>query len=381
MKRDICIIGGGASGMAAAIAAKEANPSKSVIIIEKKNGLGRKLLATGNGKCNITNTACEEYEQIKNFFAKMGLAIRTDEQGRCYPYTEESKAVLGALTRRLEQLDVEVLSALPVVEIGRSACGGFAAHLTNKTVESKQMILACGGKAGSTFGTTGDGFGFAKAFGHSVNKPVPVLTAVDTKEDMTALAGIRAKGKVRLLYCDKVIFEETGEIQFTKTGISGICVFNMSRFLLIPEGKKFTDGFDDYRIEIDFFPEEINVREILMSRVRSGFEGAKLLDFMVRKPIADIIYEEAQGDVVKSAQMLKAFPLSPKGVKGWDFAQATKGGVPFDEVDEETFESKICKGLYFAGEILDYDGPCGGFNLNHAWVSGRKAGKAAANAL
>lgn len=367
--------------MAAAIAAKETNPSKSVIILEKKNSLGRKLLATGNGKCNITNTACEEYEQVKEFFEKMGLIIRQDEYGRCYPYTEEAKSVVTALTRRLEQLDVEVLSALPVVEIGRSACGGFAAHLANKTVESKQMILACGGKAGSAFGTTGDGFGFAKAFGHSINKPVPVLTAVDTKEDMTYLAGIRAKGAVKLLYSDKVIFKEAGEIQFTKTGISGICVFNMSRFLILPEGRTFSDGFDDYRIEIDFFPEEENMREILEERIRQGLEGDKLLDFMVRKPIADIIYKTAQGDTAKSAQMLKAFPLSPKGVKGWDFAQATKGGVPFDEVDADSLESKICKGLFFAGEILDYDGPCGGFNLNHAWVSGQKAGKAAANAL
>lgn len=367
--------------MAAAIAAKEANPEKSIVIIEKKNGLGRKVLASGNGKCNLTNTSSADYEEVKEFFEELGLRIRSDEQGRCYPYTEEAKSVVGVLIRKLDELGVEVITALPVIEVGRSSCGGYAAHLANQTIESEKMILACGGKAGSSFGTTGDGYGFAKLFGHKVNKPVPVLTAVDTKEDIASLAGIRAKGIVKLFNCDELIFSEEGEIQFTKTGISGICVFNMSRFLLIPKGKTFVNGFDDYRIEIDFFPEDSELVSTLQKRQAIGFTEEKLLDYMVKKPLGDMIISRTGGDIAETAKQLKGFELSPKGVKGWDFAQATKGGVPFDEVNTETMESKISKGLYFAGELLDFDGPCGGFNLTHAWISGRKAGKAAADAL
>ena len=169
--------------------------------------------------------------------------------------------------------------------------------------------------------------------------------------------------------------KEKGEIQFTKTGISGICVFNLSRFLLIPEGKTFKDGFEDYEIFVDFFPEEEDVLSILEHRAEMGFDKEHLLEYLVRSPIASWIYQLTNGDVAESAALLKAFPLTPKGVKGWDFAQATKGGVPFDEVHSETLESKLVPNLYFAGEILDFDGPCGGYNLQNAWENGALAGR------
>ena len=359
--------------MTAAIHAKEANPELDILILEKKNQLGKKILASGNGKCNLSNVNCEKVQQTLDFFGRLGVYTRTDSEGRIYPYTEESRAILDALKNRIDQLGVQVRTSAEVLEIEKKK--DFILHLNTGTVHAKKVLIACGGKAGSQFGTTGDGYRLAKAFGHHVEKPIPVLTAVDVKEKMDKLAGIRVKGAVSLSYKDEIIFEEKGEIQFTKTGISGICVFNLSRYLLIPEGKTFADGFDDYEIFIDFFPEEDDVLTLLEQRAEIGFDGEKLLEYLVRSPIASWIYELTGGDIAESAALLKAFPLSPKSVKGWDFAQATKGGVSFDDVDRGSLESKLVSGLYFAGEVLDFDGPCGGYNLQNAWENGALVGK------
>lgn len=359
--------------MTAAIHAKEANPALDILILEKKNQLGKKILASGNGKCNLSNINCEKVQQTLDFFGRLGVFTRTDQEGRIYPYTEESRAILDALKHRIAELGIEVRTSAEVLEIEKKQ--NFILHLNTGTVSAKKVLIACGGKAGSQFGTTGDGYRLAKAFGHRVEKPIPVLTAVDVKENMDKLAGIRVKGAVSLSFKDEIIFEEKGEIQFTKTGISGICVFNLSRYLLIPEGKSFNDGFEDYEIFIDFFPEEEEVLTLLERRAELGFCEERLLEYLVRSPIASWIHDLAGGDLAESAALLKAFPLSPKGVKGWDFAQATKGGVSFDEVCLETLESKLIPGLYFAGEVLDYDGPCGGYNLQNAWENGTLVGK------
>ncbi len=372
---DICIVGGGAAGMTAAIHAKETNPALHVCIIEKKNQLGKKILASGNGKCNLSNLACSNVTQTLEFFRRLGVMTRADSEGRLYPYTEEARAIQEALKHRLRQLDIEIRTSAEVLEIEKKE--HFVVHLKTGAIQAKRVLIACGGKAGPQFGTTGDGYRWAKSFGHKVEKPIPVLTAVDVKEDMACLSGIRAKAAVALTFENKEIFREKGEIQFTKTGISGICVFNLSRFLLIPEGRSFVDGFEDYRILIDFFPEmEVDqLTELLCQRQELGFEGKAMLEYLVRGPVAEWIYESAKGDPQVSADMLKAFPLSPKGAKGWDFAQATKGGVSLDEVNADTMESNLIKNLYFAGEVLDYDGPCGGYNLQYAWETGTIAGR------
>jgi len=372
---DICIIGGGPSGMTAAICAKENCPALRVCILEKKNQLGKKILATGNGKCNLSNRGCPGAEKTLDFFRELGVLTRTDSQGRIYPYTEEARAVRDALAQRAASLGVEAETSAEVVSVEKNRDGLFSVRLGNKTLRAKKVLIACGGKAGSAYGSTGDGFRFARNLGHTVRRPIPVLTAVEVKEDLEKLSGIRAKGSVRLDYMGETVFSEEGEIQFTKTGISGICVFNLSRFLLLPEGRKLEDGFDDYKVYIDFFPEQENMETILEERKAAGFAGSRLLQFLVRRPVAEMIEKEAAGDAARSAELLKAFPLSPKGVKGWDFAQATKGGVCLSEVNPDTMESLLVPGLYFAGEVLDYDGPCGGYNLQHAWETGMTAGK------
>ena len=370
---DICIVGGGAAGMTAAIYAKESRPDLKILIIEKKNQMGKKILASGNGKCNLSNAACQKVGETLEFFEHLGVLTRTDREGRLYPYTEESRAVLDALKNRIHQLGIEVRTAAEVLEIEKKK--DFVVHLKNGQVEAKKVLIACGGKAGPQFGTTGDGYRWAKAFGHQVKKPIPVLTAVDVKEDMTAMAGIRAKGQVSLRYKDEEIFREKGEIQFTKTGLSGICIFNLSRYLLIPDDRTFAEGFDDYEIIIDFFPEMEDLTDLLRKRESLGFLREGVLEYLVQRPIALQIYDMAKGSLEEMAYLLKHFPLQPKGAKGWDFAQATKGGVDLEEVDSHTMESKKIKGLYFAGEVLDFDGPCGGYNLQNAWETGKKAGE------
>ncbi len=373
MMYDICIIGGGASGMAAAIAAKEENPSLKILITEKKNQLGKKILATGNGRCNLSNAACPGSSQTLAFFEHLGVLTRTDRDGRIYPYTEDARTVRDALEQRLRQLGVEVMTSSEVSAVEKEE--NFMIRLGNRLPEAKKVLIACGGKAGSAFGTTGDGFRFAKQLGHRVEKPVPVLTAVDVKEDMTKLSGIRVKAKVRLRHRGRTVFSEEGEVQFTAAGLSGICVFNLSRYLLLPPGTTMENGFDDYEILLDFFPEREDVRPLLETRRACGFERERLLQFLLRRPLAELIYQESEGDVDKTAILLKAFPFHPRGVRGWDFAQATKGGVNLEEINMGTMESRLIQGLYFAGEVIDYDGPCGGYNLQNAWETGLRAGK------
>ena len=372
---DICIIGGGAAGMTAAIHAKEYNPELYVCMIERKNQLGKKILASGNGKCNLSNLNCEKVEQTLHFSQRLGVITRADSEGRLYPYTEEARAVQEALKHRIDTLGVEVRTSAEVLEIEKRE--HFIVHLKSGTVHAKKVLIACGGKAGPQFGTTGDGYRWAKAFGHKVEKPVPVLTAVDMKEDMGKLAGIRAKAVVSLQFEGREIFQEKGEVQFTKTGISGICVFNLSRFLLIPEGRSLKDGFDDYCIYVDFFPEmsRDELEQMLYQRQMLGFKEEKMLEYLVRGPLASRIFELSKGNLDVMTDLLKAFPLSPKGVKGWDFAQATKGGVNVNEINPDTMESKFVRNLYFAGEVLDFDGPCGGYNLQNAWETGTIAGR------
>ncbi|MDD6043963.1 MAG: aminoacetone oxidase family FAD-binding enzyme [Eubacteriaceae bacterium] len=375
---DICIIGGGAAGLTAAITAKEANPDLKVLIVEKKNQVGKKILITGNGKCNITNVACKGYEETVRFFSGLGILTRVDKSGRVYPYTEEARAVRDALLTKARELGVEICLSSEAVSVSRQK--NFLVDIGNRVLESRKVLIATGGKSAPQCGSTGDGYRFARAFGHKVNKLIPVLTAIEVKEDVKSLAGIRVKAAVALMYKAKEIFREEGEIQFTATGISGICVFNMSRFMLLPEGQKPDGGFDDYSIIIDFFPGEERLEEILRDRIRSGFGGDRMLQFMVKKPFEEMIFRMCpEKDVAQVAHILRNFPLSPMGARGWNFAQVTKGGVALDQINPETMESIYIKDLYFAGEVLDYDGPCGGYNLQNAWETGAMAGRGMAD--
>ena len=384
---DICIIGGGASGLAAAITAGRENPDKSILIIEKKETVGKKLAATGNGKCNLTNTDCENMGDILKFFDSIGIFTRTDEEGRVYPYCSQARDVVYALNKAAVTAGTNTVTDTTVERIEKTA-DGFVIKTNKGIFESEKILIATGGKSAPQFGTSGDGYTFAKQLGHTVSRLAPVLTGIEVKEDLKSVKGVRVKALVKLLKDGNMVEEEYGEVQFNEDGISGICVMNLTRFIKLENGESFAEGISRYSIELDLVPEvdSADLEAMLQRRMAAGIENTEdlILSIVPDKLRYSIMKEYSQlpeCELCKLADKLKSWQLSVKGTKGWKAAQCTSGGVVLDEINPETMESNLIKGLYFAGEVTDYDGPCGGYNLQYAWETGIKAGKAMANDL
>lgn len=363
---DVCIIGAGAAGLAAANSLDE---GISVCIIDKNEIPGRKILVTGGGRCNLTNEACDRLDMTLDFFHGLGLETRRDEAGRYYPYSGVAADVVKALTDGLSGRDVDMKMGCEATAI-ETGDGCFAVSFMQRqrdgdgagkdggrmeTIEAVSLLIAAGGKAAPAFGTTGDGYTLARKLGHKIERTYPILTGIKCPlpDDV---AGIRAPGEVRLLEGDEIVASEKGEIQFTKDGISGICVFDMTPYIRTKEGESPEEAFARYRIFIDFAP-DFTEEEV---RARKDSFG------IVTERIARWI----------TPDNLKTMILPVESVWGWDKAQCTGGGVSMDEIDDNTMESAIHPGLFFAGEVLDRQGICGGFNLQNAWESGIIAGRA-----
>ena len=380
---DICIVGAGASGLVAAIKAVDTHPGLSVAIIEKMDAPGKKVAAAGNGRCNLSNVDSPDWERTQGFFSSIGLYTRTDEAGRIYPYSEDGRDVVKVLTRACEERGVEIICRRSVTKVEKRE-EGFVLHAEfNKPkayrltpadepldIHCKKLLISTGGKSKPKLGTTGDGYKLAKELGHSVNTLIPVLTGIETREEISSLgiSGIREKVGITLFENEKEVFRDYGELQFTDYGISGICVLDMSRFII---GK----DFDAYRIEIDFAPEfsDVNLKKALEDTKGS-------LCSIVKEPLAKVIEEKMIGREPVELQ-LKHFLLHPKALRGWEMAQVTRGGVPLSEIDEGTGESLLVENLYFSGEVLNVDFRCGGFNLQNAWTTGLRAGEAMARSI
>ena len=387
--QDICIIGAGAAGLAAAVTAGREKENTGITVLEKKETAGKKLAATGNGKCNITNQKCPGAAETLLFFDTVGIYTRTDEEGRVYPYCTQAKDVVYALVQAAQAAGAEICTDQTVEKVEKTD-DGFKITTNKGVFEARKLLVATGGKSAPQFGTSGDGYTIAKALGHTVTRLAPVLTGIEVKEDLRELKGVRVKALVKLLKDGKVIEQEAGEVQFNEDGISGICVMNLSRFIKLEDGEPFAAGIARYSLEIDFVPElnQAGLENLLKSR--AGIEMAKAEDLLISilpQAVRSVIMREISIDdlrkinLCKLAGEVKSWRLSVKGTKGWKAAQCTSGGVSLDEIDMETMESKIHKGLYFAGEVIDYDGPCGGYNLQNAWETGIKAGRAMADVL
>lgn len=388
---DLVILGGGASGLAASISSKIINKNLRVLIIEKNDIVGKKIKATGNGKCNITNENAEDVELTKKFMKKVGIFLKTSEQGRIYPYSESAKEVRNTLELRAKELGVELSCNSVVKEVKKSNDYYIINYVKDqgiKSIYANHLVVSMGGKAGPKFGTTGDGFRIAKELGENVSKVIPVLTGVNTIEAKTSrLTGLRVKGEVALFNSDKEIFREAGEVQFTDYGISGIVVFNMTKHMQLAENSSFSD-FEIYLSPAPGIKIKDYIREIRQASfgytetIKNAFSTlirCELIEYAIRDTNLDInkkIKDLTDEEIEILSGRVEHIKFSPKGLKGWDFATCTKGGVKKDGLDLSTYESKNNKNLYFVGEIVDYDGYCGGFNLNHAWVSGIKAGEA-----
>lgn len=384
-KKSITIIGGGPSGMIAALSAAK-HGAKTVRLIEKNDVLGRKLLATGNGRCNLTNINCSDSTETLQFFEHIGLLTRVEDEGRVYPYSGQAVAVQEVLVNSLKDLHVKVLCGMEVEFVDRKDTSFMVTIRNYEPMETDVLILAAGGKAGPQFGSMGDGYRWARALGHSVVSPMPSLVRlVSDLSFFHALKGVRAKGRAEIVRMNQVLDHEIGEIQFTADGLSGICIFNLSRH--------YKKG--DI-IRIDLFPDfsDEKLEEFLLSRIHElGARSIKeLLNGMLNEKLVAVILKEialnedikagnlSREEILKTIAILKGWQISITGTKGWKEAQVTSGGVELSEIKSNTMESKFVQDLYFVGELLDIDEKCGGYNLQWAWTSGMKAGKSAAAA-
>ena len=382
---DICIVGGGASGIAAAIRAKQLKPDTSLIILEKNTSLARKIRATGNGKCNITNTNASEYGTMSKFLTSIGIITRIYSDGLVYPFSESAKDVVEMLNFNISKYGIETLISSTVIDVTKDRSSKFfnIDILTNcddgrkieNTIHAKNLIISTGGKAAPMFGTTGDGYRFARNFGHRVIKTIPILSGIECYgEAFRYLQGVRAKGRISLYKHKEMVFYEDGEIQFTKYGISGIAVFNMTRMMRLSGDC----SFKDFRIVIDLSP-GIDMFSALESKAKDGLTAEGILTTITKPEISRYIIEKSginddkiglnREELKCISNLLHNLTFTPINIRKWSEAQCTSGGVDLSELDE-FYQSRVEKGLFFTGEVVDYDGPCGGYNLTHAFVSG-----------
>lgn len=384
---NVCIIGGGASGMMTAIKIAQNKPSLSILIIEKKEKLGSKIYATGNGRCNITNANCHTFGITCRDFRNIGVEIKVTEEGRAYPVSEKAADVVFAMENMINAYEIDIMLKTAVTDIQKQKNGSYKIITDKNEIIAEKVVIATGGKAAAAFGTTGDGYKLATNLEHKVNKVIPALVPIECKnEELGVLSGVRAKGKVTLYRNDFLVDAQQGEIQFTKDGLSGICVFNMSSFIRLSKEIKFKD----YYIEADFISGYRDMEILHILSLRRGIKGLKTLDLLnsiVNSNIAHKLLKK-WSDKYKMANQLDDSSLKEiinefrhvrfniTGVKGWKEAQCTAGGVSWDDFNWDTMESLVCKGIYFTGEVIDYQGPCGGYNLENAWETARKAGKA-----
>lgn len=382
---NICIVGAGAAGMAAALSISMENQDLKIILIEKKEEVGKKLSATGNGKCNISNNILPSFGDTSKFFRKIGIEIKVDSEGRAYPVSESAKDVVKGLENAVTAWGCDIVKKEEVMSIEKEDVYIIKTNKNQYTAE--KVILATGGKSAPQFGTTGDGYRIAKKLGHTINKLAPALVPVECESEILGnIAGVRAKGKVNLFRHGFFVESEEGEIQFTKDGLSGICIFNLSNYLVLNE----KTSFKDYKITIDLLSRyqemeifhmmktrknilNLDTKDLMLSIVNSKIAERLLEKWSIKYPKAAMLSDEQLKEIIGEFRNVE---YKVTGAKGWKDAQCTKGGISWDDFDWDTFESKVCPGLYVIGEIIDYDGPCGGFNLENAWLSARKAGKA-----
>lgn len=412
--RQVIVIGGGASGLMAAIAA--ARQGAKVTLLEKNRQTGKKLLATGNGRCNFTNKnqGLSQYRSedprfvgealqafsmrdTVRFFEELGMVVK-DRQGWLYPNSGQASSVADMLRLETERLGVKRACNTRVISV-RKKGDTFIVKSEGWIYEADAVILCCGSKAAPETGSDGDGYRFAENFGHSVVPPLPALTGLYVSDrDCARLSGIRQEAAISLRIIDPAtdgktdmawILEEQGEIQFTSYGLSGIPVFQVSRYAgrALSERKRC-------EIYMDLLPswtEEKIVRVLKARQIyageRSGADALlgvfpeKLCRFLLGR--ADIpMQKKRRGwtaeDYSRVAAVIKKAHFTITRVRGYEQAQVCSGGVPLHELRGISMESALVPGLYFAGELLDVDGACGGYNLQWAWTSGYLAGTYAA---
>ncbi|MCI8301065.1 MAG: NAD(P)/FAD-dependent oxidoreductase [Lachnospiraceae bacterium] len=408
-KFDVIVVGAGASGLTAAIQA--ARKGARVLILEHMDRAAKKLLATGNGKCNFTNEkqgiayyngknpafVLPVFEQFGlsetlQFFCELGVYPKNKRDGYYYPASEQAAAMAEVLLMECKRLQIRIAYNIGIREIRREA-EGFSFHTKQGIFISACCIIATGGKAAKKTGSDGSGMHYVIGFGHKLTALVPALVQMQGKQSfLKEIAGIRIEGTIRLYIENKMAAQEEGELQLTEFGISGIPAFQVSRCASygLLEGKGvFAD--------LNFLP-KLNAEEtnaLFTQRFLTYGTGKNAVQALIGLfpfKLIGVLLKEArispdqpaknctQKELTALANVVRALRIDIIGTKGFDHAQVTAGGVETRELNPATMESLLVPGLYFAGEVVDIDGLCGGYNLQWAWSSGAVAGTAAAEA-
>ena len=395
---NVCVIGGGAAGMLAALTAAE--NGHRVLLLERQSRVGRKLLATGNGRCNLSNYhvspahyhggagfcdfALSQFDvgETLQYFASLGLLTVSEANGRIYPMSNMAGSVLDVLRYALERPEIDLQTGQTVTAI-RKMPEGFSVKTETDTFSARCLILAAGGAAGSKVGGGMDGYRLAKSLGHHRTALYPSL--VQLKTDPTyprALKGVKAQCGISICRGSQVLARNSGEVLFTEYGVSGPAIFDLSRSV--------SAGGSDLTCLLNFFPdwEEAEVLHWLSQRqaAMAAHEASTLLTGSCHTRLGQMICKSAgftnqraagltRDDLRRIARQATHFALPITGTCGFDQAQVTAGGLDTSEFDPRTLQSRLVPGLYACGELLDIDGDCGGYNLQWAWSSGRLAGR------
>ncbi len=395
----IGIIGAGASGMTAALTAAE-DPNVQVILLERQARVGRKLQATGNGRCNLSNIhALEDHYHGEDaafadgalyafdpaatleWFATLGLYTVTERSGKVYPYSDQANSVVDVLRLALEKPNITLRTGFEVQKIQKKDAAFFLSD-GSEAIRCDKLIIACGGLAGTKLGGGMSGYKLLGKLGHKSTRLRPALVQLKSDWDgVVALKGVRANCHIVIQKDGKPFAQSTGEIQFTEQGISGPVVFEISRDVCYGSGK--------WSCSLDFLPawEENVLQQTLQRRRETGYPLEELLTGILHNRLGRVLTRAAgvkgkqlvsqlnDFELQQVCRAVKAFEIGLTEPLGMDSAQVTAGGVLTDDFDPQTMESKLVPGLYACGEVLDIDGDCGGYNLQWAWASGRAAGR------
>lgn len=394
---DVCIIGGGAAGLAAALSASEGK--QKIVLLEGALRVGRKILASGNGRCNLLNMQDAPYygegdfakavfshlgrAQVLSFFHALGLVTREEEGGRVYPGCGQAAAVLDVMRKALERRNVPMLCDAKVSAIEKDK-QGFVVRFGEQQLLARKVIIACGGMAGGKLGHDGGAYELLTSFGHTMKKPLPALVPLlADKKAIKGLSGLRLPAILTLCDGEKPLSCAGGEVLFTDYGISGICAMQLSADVHRAKNPLLSIDFSptlgladcEYRRKPaeNIYKNQQSVQRLLAERQRKLPPEEILCGLLPR-----LLAEKLQGLSLRQlAKALCAYPVPIVGVRGFEYAQVTRGGVKAADFDPATMESTLQKGLYAAGEILNVDGDCGGYNLMFAFASGLLAGQAA----
>ncbi len=404
----VAVIGGGAAGLTAALAARY--NGAEVTVLEQKDRVGKKILATGNGRCNLSNTDLNvshyhgknskfafgvlnrfDFHQTMELFERLGIAWKVEDGGKVYPMSDQASSVLDVMRHELEMLRVETRVETKVNAITPQS-GGFILQLNSgECLNAHRVIVTTGGKAAPNLGSNGSGYTLAEQSGHSIIEPFPALVQLKLSAGfLKQISGVKFEGEAEIWAAGKCRAQAVGEILFTNYGISGPPILALSR----KAGEYLRTGekvFIRVNLINSMSPQELET--FLVNRLQQQAHKSAFFSFVgfINKRLVPVILQEAGViDIHKKAgqvttgernailKILQDWRFEVTGTNSWNAAQVTAGGVDVKDINPKTMESKLVPGIFFAGEVLDIDGDCGGYNLQWAWSSGYVAGESAA---